>query len=71
MEQEKYDIQSRLRTTGTYLIMYGVNMVKGDENVESIVNQALELCNKLTKELEQKKIDHYKELEQKKLKYYK
>ncbi len=71
MEQEKYDIQSRLRTTGTYLIMYGVNMVKDDENVESIVNQALELCNKLTKELEQKKLDHYKELEQKKLKYYK
>jgi len=71
MEQEKYDIQSRLRTTGTYLIMYGVNMVKGDENVESIVNQALDLCNKLTKELEQKKLDHYKEIEQKKLKYYK
>jgi hypothetical protein len=71
MEQEKYDIQSRLRTTGTYLIMYGVNMVKGDENVESIVNQALDLCNKLTKELEQKKLDHYKEIKQKKLKYYK
>ena len=71
MEQEKYDIQSRLRTTGTYFIMYGVNIVKGDENVEVVVNQALELCNKQTKELEQKKLDHYKELEQKKLKYYK
>jgi hypothetical protein len=71
MEQEKYDIQSRLRTTGTYLIMYGVNMVKGDENVESIVNQALDLCSKLTKELEQKKLKHYKQIELKKLKYYK
>ncbi len=71
MEQEKHDIKSRLSTAGTHLIMYGVNIVKGDENVESIVNQALELCNKLTKELEQKKLDHYKELEQKKLQYYK
>ena len=53
MEQKRFDFQVRLRTVGTYLIMFGVNMSKTDNKVEDVRDEAIEMCEKLIKELRQ------------------
>lgn len=51
MEQKRYDIQSRLRTVGTYLIMYGVNLSTPENKVKDLVDDSTDLCERLIKEL--------------------
>ena len=53
MEQKRFDFQARLRTVGTYLIMFGVNISKTENKVEDVRDEAIEMCEKLIKELKQ------------------
>ena len=51
MEQKRFDFQVRLRTVGTYLIMFGVDMSKTENKVEDVRDEAIAICEKLIKEL--------------------
>ena len=51
MEQKRFDLQCRLRTVGTYLIMHGVDMSKTENKVEDVCDEAIKICEKLIKEL--------------------
>lgn len=51
MEQKRFDFQVRLRTVGTYLIMFGVDMSKTGNKVEDVRDEAIAICEKLIKEL--------------------
>jgi hypothetical protein len=53
MEQKRFDFQCRIRTVGTYLIMFGVNMSKTENKVEDVRDDAIKMCEKLIKELKQ------------------
>lgn len=53
MEQKRFDFQCRIRTVGTYLIMFGVNMSKTENKVEDVRADAIKMCEKLIKELKQ------------------